>query len=74
MLRPLAEKDNAKEAWDALKAMRIGADRVCESKAQKLRQTFESMRFKNGEHVEDFSLQLQGVVSESYDGRTERIL
>ena len=35
-----------------------------ESKAQKLHQTFESIRFKNGEHVEDFSLRLQGVVSD----------
>jgi hypothetical protein len=58
MLRPLAEKDNAKDAWDALKSMRVGADCVKESRAQKLRQTFESMRFKPGESVEDFSLRL----------------
>jgi hypothetical protein len=64
IVRPLAEKDSAKDAWDALKSMRVGADRVKESRAQKLRQTFESMRFKNGEHLEDFSLRLQGVVSD----------
>lgn len=63
MLRPLAEKDNAKDAWDALKSMRVGADRVKQSRAQKLLQNFESMRFKSGESVEDFSLRLQGVVS-----------
>jgi cell division cycle 2-like protein len=64
MLRPLAEKDNAKDAWDALKSMRVGADRVKQSRAQKLLQNFESMRFKSGESVEDFSLRLQGVVSD----------
>ena len=34
---PLGLKDSAKEAWDALKAMRVGFDHAKKAKAQQLR-------------------------------------
>jgi hypothetical protein len=34
------------------------------AKAQRLRREFESVRFKGGEGVDDFVLQLQGLVAE----------
>ena len=37
MLSTLAVKDTAKQAWDAVKTMRMGVERVREANAQKLR-------------------------------------
>ena len=37
MIPMLAVKDTAKEAWDAIKTIRVGADRVRDSKAQNFR-------------------------------------
>jgi hypothetical protein len=34
---PLGAKKTAKEAWDAIAAMRIGSDRAKKAKAQQLR-------------------------------------
>ena len=55
---PLGSKDTTKEAWDALKAMRIRSDRVKKAKAQQLRQEYDNLNFHDGEAVEDFSLRL----------------
>lgn len=63
MLRPLAKKDFAKAAWDAIKLMRVGVDRVREAKEQAFRQQYEAMRFKAGETAEEFSLRLTSVVT-----------
>ena len=49
-------KKMAKEAWDALTAMRIGSDRAKKAKAQQLRRDFDDLKFKPGEVVEDFTL------------------
>jgi hypothetical protein len=37
MIPMLAVKDTAKEAWDVIKTIRVGADRVRDSKAQNFR-------------------------------------
>jgi hypothetical protein len=54
----LAVKENAKEAWEAIRSVRVGVDRVKEANAEKLRKEFNELRFKAGEGVEDFSLRL----------------
>jgi hypothetical protein len=59
MIPMLAVKETAKEAWDAIKTIRVGAERVRESKAQILRGQYEEIRFKAGESVDDFGLRLQ---------------
>ena len=60
----LAAKDNAKEAWNAIKVMRVGVDRVREARRQKLRRDFENLAFKDNEAIEDFSLRLAGIITE----------
>ena len=40
MLSTLAVKNTAKEAWDAVKMMRMGVDRVREANAQQLRKEY----------------------------------
>ena len=62
MLRTLAVKKTAKEAWDTLKTLRLGSERVRESRAQTRRTEFENIRFKDGEKVEQFAMRLNGIM------------
>jgi hypothetical protein len=64
MVPVLAAKDNAKAAWDAIKAMRVGIDRVREAHRQKLCRDFDNLTFKAGEIAEDFALRMSGIVTE----------
>uniref|UniRef100_A0A8R7P947 Retrovirus-related Pol polyprotein from transposon TNT 1-94 n=1 Tax=Triticum urartu TaxID=4572 RepID=A0A8R7P947_TRIUA len=63
VLLAVGEKENAKEAWDAIATQRLGATRVREANAQKLQRDFESIAFRDGETIDDFSLRLSGIVS-----------
>lgn len=47
----LLNKKTVKEAWGAIKTMRLGADRVKEVNAQKLLAEFESISFKPGSQL-----------------------
>ncbi|XP_073368075.1 uncharacterized protein [Aegilops tauschii subsp. strangulata] len=60
MLVTLAMKETAKEAWDSIKTIRLGVDRVRKAKAQSLRREFDDIRFKDGETVDEFALRLTG--------------
>ena len=67
-------KDTAKEAWDALKTLRLGSERVREARAQTRCTEFENIRFKDGEKVEQFAMRLTGIVHDLEvlgDGVTE---
>jgi hypothetical protein len=54
----LLNKKSAKEAWEAIKSMRLGAERVKEVNAQKLLAEFESISFKPGESIDDFAVRI----------------
>lgn len=58
----LGAKKTAKEAWEAVMTMRIGADRVKEVNVQKLLKEFENIEFKEGETVEDFGMRITNLV------------
>ena len=60
---PLAVKNSAKEAWEAIEAMRVGSDRAKKATAQLLKQEYANLKFKDGESVEDFSLRQQSLIS-----------
>jgi hypothetical protein len=62
MVPALAARDNAKIAWDMLKTMRIGDNRVREARRQKLRKEFDAMAFKSSESVEDFTMRMSSLV------------
>ena len=49
MWQSLSIQVTVKEAWEAVKLMRLGADRVNEVNAQKMLQEFENIKFKDGE-------------------------
>jgi uncharacterized membrane protein YgcG len=57
----LAVKHSAQEAWEAIRKIRLGADRVKEANAEWLRREFGDLAFKSGESVEDFLLRLTTV-------------
>jgi hypothetical protein len=60
----LTNKENAKDAWDAIAAARINSDRFRRSTLQKLRQEWENLAFKPGEDVDDFALHLNTLMQQ----------
>ena len=55
---PLGVKSSAKEAWEAIAAMRVGFDHAKKATTQLMKQEYANLKFKDGEMVEDFSLRL----------------
>lgn len=62
LLFSLAEK-TAKEAWDALKTMFMGADRVKTVRIQTLKIKFETMTMKEIEGIDDFAAKVCNIVN-----------
>ncbi|XP_074362429.1 uncharacterized protein LOC141702704 [Apium graveolens] len=63
VLLSIADKETAKEAWDAIKVTCQGAERVKTVKVQTLKTEFESMMMKDTEIVDHFSMKLTGLVT-----------
>ena len=59
----IADKETAKEAWEAIATMRIGDDCVKKTSAQNLLRQFDSTTFKDGESIEDYALRLNSMAS-----------
>jgi hypothetical protein len=62
MWQTLGRKNTVKEAWEVVKTMRVGADRVKEVNAQRLLKEFENIQFKEGESVDDFGMRITNLV------------
>ena len=60
----MLNKKSAKEAWEAIKSMRLCADRVKEVNAQKLLIEFEAISFKSGETIEDFAVRIGKIATD----------
>lgn len=60
----LLNKRSVKEAWEALKTMRLGAERVKEVNAQKLLAEFEAISFKPGETIDDFAMRITKLATD----------
>ncbi|XP_066395796.1 uncharacterized protein [Miscanthus floridulus] len=54
----LARKGTVKEAWDAVKNLRIGDERARDASAQQLRREFGALSFKEGETVNEFGVRI----------------
>lgn len=63
MWQMLGNHKTVKEAWDAVKVMRLRADRVKEVNAQWLLQEFENIIFKEGESVDQFAMRITNLVA-----------
>jgi uncharacterized membrane protein YgcG len=64
MISTLATKGTAREAWDCIRTMRVGNDRIRKASTQKLRAEYEALAFHDGESVEDFAMWLTGIVTQ----------
>jgi transposase InsO family protein len=64
LVRTLAVKDCTKTAWETIKTMRLGCERVREAKAQTRRREWEELRFKPNESIEDFSIRLTAIIND----------
>jgi len=64
MWQMLGAKKTVKEAWAAVKSMRVGAERVKEANAQRLLREFENIAFKNGETVDDFAIRINALAAD----------
>jgi hypothetical protein len=62
MIITLTTKDSASEAWESIKTMRIGDDRIRKASAQRVCREYEMLGFRGGEGVEDFTMRLAGIV------------
>ena len=60
-------KKSAKENWESLKILHIGADHVIQSRIQFLRREFENLSMRKEEKVSDYSLRFTKVISELRD-------
>jgi len=63
MCSTLAVKPTVKEAWEAVRTMRLGVARVQEAKAMVLKKQYEAIKFKDGETLDDFSMRISSLVS-----------
>lgn len=63
VLLAIAEKETAKEAWEAIKTMYMGAERVKEAKVQTLKGEFESLVMKETDNIDEFCMSLSGLVT-----------
>ena len=60
----MANKPSARAAWEDLKTANLGVERVRRAKADTLRREFDSLVFKDGESIDEFSVRINGVVQQ----------
>ncbi|GJX64161.1 putative RNA-directed DNA polymerase [Tanacetum coccineum] len=56
-------EETAKDAWETLKTMFMGADRVKTAKVQTLKAEFETLNMKDTEIIDDFAMKVNNIVS-----------
>ena len=60
-------KKTAKENWESLKKLHVGAEHVVQSRIQFLRREFENLSMRKDEKVSEYSLRFTKVLSELRD-------
>ncbi|XP_074361557.1 uncharacterized protein LOC141701840 [Apium graveolens] len=60
---PKSTKETAKKIWEAIKVTCQGAERVKTAKVQTLKTEFESLFMKESDKIDDFSMKLEGLVT-----------
>jgi hypothetical protein len=62
MVSAVARKDTTKSAWETIKMMRVGDDRIRLAAVQHLLHQFETAEIKEEESIEDYSMRLSSMV------------
>lgn len=63
MLLLVADNKIAKEAWETIMTMCLGADRVKKAKVQTLKSEFEVLKMKGTKELDTFCMKLNGLVT-----------
>lgn len=63
ILLSVVQKKIAKEAWDAIQTMCLGAEKVKKARAQTMKAEFETMTMKETDKFDDFCMRLNSLVS-----------
>lgn len=63
VLLSLADKKTAKDAWEAIKTMSQGAEKVKTAKVQTLKVEFEALCMRDTDQMDDFYMKVNGIVS-----------
>ncbi|XP_074336223.1 uncharacterized protein LOC141673378 [Apium graveolens] len=63
LLISIAGKTTSKTAWEAIKMVHLGADKVQKAKAQTLKAEFESLVMKDTEQLDDFCMKMNSLVT-----------
>ena len=64
VIMAIAEKETAKEAWETIKQMSVGEDRVRKARAQVLKRQFDRMIMSDATSIVEFSQKLTSAVGE----------
>ncbi|XBI14374.1 hypothetical protein VPH35_140971 [Triticum aestivum] len=64
VMMSIVEYESAKEAWDAIRTMRIGDERVVQARISHLTRRFERLTMEDGEEVGAFGRRLTALVGE----------
>lgn len=59
MIGSITSKVSAKVAWDTIRTMYVGVERVW--KANKLRRKFDALKLRDGENVDDFGIRINKI-------------
>lgn len=63
MMLSLADKETTKDAWEAIKTLCQGTDRVKKAKIQNLKSEFEALTMKEDDMIDDFHMKMNGIVT-----------
>lgn len=64
VMMTIAEKQTTNEAWDAIKEIRVGEDRVRKARVQILKSRFDRLIMEESESINDYSRKLISIVGE----------
>jgi hypothetical protein len=64
VMMAIAECDTAREAWEAIRRMRVGEDRVKKARVKQLKRQLDRMEMDDGESVTVFAQKLTTLVAE----------
>ncbi|XP_072149557.1 uncharacterized protein [Setaria viridis] len=62
-LLAVSEKEISKEAWECIKIMYQGAQRVKDARVQTLREELDGLRMKSTDSVDDFAMKVHSIIS-----------
>lgn len=63
VLLSVSEKKTAKDAWEAIKTLCQGAEKVKKARVQTLKSEFEALCMKDSDQIDEFYMKLNGLVT-----------